>query len=153
MTRNPTTNEEGALLVKKLLDEATPVLAYLIGGDGSHGKVQGFVDSFTSEVGLVVSATKGLPSTADNLCLFLGSSDNLTYFFGDEREIPEPSREEAVGKYGNTILTVLAVSSGSFMVLYFNSWFLFQTVALPSGGIHCCPAKSTPIVDVKRESI
>jgi hypothetical protein len=32
MTRNPTTNEEGALLVKKLLDEATPVLAYLIGG-------------------------------------------------------------------------------------------------------------------------
>jgi hypothetical protein len=121
MTRNPTTNEEGALLVKKLLDEATPVLAYLIGGDGSHGKVQGFVDSFTSEVGLVVSATKGLPSTADNLCLFLGSSDNLTYFFGDEREIPEPSREEAVGKYGNTILTVLAVASGSFMVLYFNS--------------------------------
>ena len=121
MTRDPTTNEEGALLVKKLLDEATPVLAYLIGGDGSHGKVQGFVDSFTSEVGLVVSATKGLPSTADNLCLFLGSSDNLTYFFGDEREIPEPSREEAVGKYGNTILTVLAVSSGSFMVLYFNS--------------------------------
>ncbi len=121
MTRNPTTNEEGALLVKKLLDEATPVLAFLIGGDGSHGKVQGFVDSFTSEVGLVVSATKGLPSTADNLCLFLGSSDNLTYCFGDEREIPEPSREEAVGKYGNTILTVLAVSSGSFMVLYFNS--------------------------------
>jgi len=64
---------------------------------------------------------KGLPSTADNLCLFLGSSDNLTYCFGDEREIPERSREEAVGKYGNTILTVLAVSSGSFMVLYFNS--------------------------------
>ena len=81
MTRNPTTNEEGALLVKKLLDEATPVLAYLIGGDGSHGKVQGFVDSFTSEVGLVVSATKGLPSRADNLCLFLESSDNSTYFF------------------------------------------------------------------------
>ena len=51
----------------------------------------------------------------------LRSSDNLTYCFGDEREIPEPSREEAVGKYGNTILTVLAVSSGSFMVLYFNS--------------------------------
>lgn len=95
-------------------------MAYLIGGDGSHGKVQGFVDSFTSEVGLV-SATKGMPSTADNLCLFLGSSDNLTYFFGDEREIPEPSREEAVVKYSNTILTVLAGLKRSFMVLYFNS--------------------------------
>jgi hypothetical protein len=111
---------EGALLVKKLLDESIPVVAYLVSSDRSSAKVRGFVDSFTSDVGLVVSALRGSPSTCDNLRLFFGPADNLAYDFGDEREFPGDSKD-FVETYGNTMLTIRAISSGSIMVLCFNS--------------------------------
>ena len=95
-------------------------MAYLVSVDRSSAKVRGFVDSFTSDVGLVVSAFRGRPSTCDNLRLFFGSADNLAYAFGDEREFPGDSGD-FVEKYGNTMLTIRAISTGSMMVLCFNS--------------------------------
>lgn len=88
-----TSLEEGKLLLKKLLDEAIPVLAFLSAADGSSAKLSGFVDSCTNEVGIVIAAKKGAPAESANLRLAVRTG-GLECFFGDERELdPDPLQE------------------------------------------------------------
>ena|SRR5438105_12170166 len=115
-----TSLEEGKLVLKKLLDESIPVLAFLAAADGSSAKLSGFVDSCTNEVGIVVAAKNGAPAESTNLRLAVGA-EGLAFSFGDERELAPELREYMVGRFGNTVLTVRVLESGSLLVLFFNS--------------------------------
>jgi hypothetical protein len=114
--------EETALLIKKLIEEQTPVLGYLATVDGSNGKLSGCVDSCTPDGGVVVVGKKGEHgSMSANLCLFFGASDNLEAWFGTAQELPEQARDAASTRWGNTVLTLRARSTRSRLVLFFNS--------------------------------
>ena len=68
----------------------------------------------------MVAAVRGNPGSSHNLCLFFGGADNLRYFFGDKRDFADGA-EEMAEKYGDTCISIQALSSGSMLVLFFKS--------------------------------
>jgi hypothetical protein len=113
--------EEGTSILKKLLEESIPVVAFLNAPDGSSAKVSGFVDSCTNDVGIVVAGKKGSPESGPRLHLAAGREGGMEFFFGDERELPSEIRAGMVEQYGNTVLMVQMQTTGSKLALFFNS--------------------------------
>jgi hypothetical protein len=121
MSLNKISLEDADLLIRKLMSESIPVVAYMVCADGSHCKLKGSLDSVTQDTGVIVAGTQGKPAESSNLALVFGKSDNLEIFFGDKREIPSDSREELAKRFGDTALTFRVRSSGAMLTLFFNS--------------------------------
>jgi hypothetical protein len=116
MSKSVISWDEAGLLIKKLMTESIPVIAFLVTADGAHTTVRGFVDSVTLEVGLVVCTEQGKPG--DSSCVkvpIVGGE----FLFGDKREMTEDVREELAAKYGEAVL-MLRLPSGSVLSLIFN---------------------------------
>jgi hypothetical protein len=116
MSKNVISWDDAGLLIKKLMVESIPVLAFLVTADGAHAKLYGFVDSVTVDVGLVVCPTPGKPSEGSSLRVPVVGGE---FLFGDKREMAEDVREELAAKYGEAIL-MLRLPSGSVFSLIFN---------------------------------
>src|SRR5271165_4451853 len=109
MSKNVISWDDAGLLIKKLMVESIPVLAFLVTADGAHAKLSGFVDSVTVDVGLVVCTTQGKPSEGSSLRVPVVRGE---FLFGDKREMAEDVREELAAKYGEAVL-MLCLPSGS----------------------------------------
>ena len=116
MSKNIISWDEAGLLIKKLMTESIPVLAFLVSSDGSQTKLHGFVSSVTAEVGLVVCAEQGKPGTSSSVRVPIVGAE---FLFGDKREMAEDVREELAAKYGEAIL-MLRLPAGSVFSLIFN---------------------------------
>lgn len=116
MSKNVIAWDDAGLLIKKLIAESIPVIAFLVTADGAHVKLSGFVDSATSDLGLVVCTTKGKPSEGSSLRIPV---DGGEFLFGDKREMAEDVREDLAAKYGEAVL-MLRLPSGSVFSLIFN---------------------------------
>jgi hypothetical protein len=116
MSKNAISWDEAGLLINKLMKESSPVLAFLVTPDGAHSKLYGFVDSATFDVGLVISAKQGSPSTSSTLKVPIAGGE---FLYGDKREMAEDIREELAAKYGEAVLMLL-LPSGSVFSLIFN---------------------------------
>ncbi len=118
MSRNVISWDEAALLIKKLMAESIPVIAFFVSADGSHTKLLGFVDSATFDDGLVICGTQGKPTKSSYIRVPL--ADGCECLFGDKREMAEEEgREELAAKYGEAVL-MLRLPTDSTLSLFFN---------------------------------
>jgi hypothetical protein len=116
MSKNVISRDEAGLLIKKLMTESIPVIAFLVTAEGAHSRLRGFVDSVTLDVGLVVCTEQGSPSKGSAIRVPIAGGE---FLFGDKRETAEDVREELAEKYGEAVL-MLQLPSGSFFSLIFN---------------------------------
>jgi hypothetical protein len=112
---------DARLLINKLMEESTPLVAFLSCSDGSFARVAGCIETFTNKVGLVISSVKGKSVEVDTLCLAIGDGTSCEFFFGDHREMPEPVCASMVKRYGDTVLGIKVGSTGSVLSLFYNS--------------------------------
>lgn len=115
---------EADLLLGKLHSESVPVVAYYA-RDGVKVMRRGVITGVSPEDGLVVadkeSANKEGVPLYDYLAVSLGSPPgaNCTFWYGDERELPDDDRAEVVEKLGDAVL-LIQCSDGGRLRLYFS---------------------------------
>jgi len=118
MSKNIISSEDARLLIKKLMTESIPVLAFLISSEGPHIKLSGFVNGVSAREGLVVCGIQGKPTESSYLRVPL--EQGCEFLFGDKREMEESVREPLAAKYGDSVL-MFRFPSGSVLGLFFNS--------------------------------
>jgi hypothetical protein len=93
---------ETADLLKKLLDERIPLLAFLRSTRGDC-RLHGFVDSVTRKDGLVISVS-GPPIDVERGYLrFQPFVEGCVFWYGEKRELPEQFRHLS-DEYGESVL-------------------------------------------------
>lgn len=110
---------EADLLLGKLYSESVPVVAYYA-REGVKVMRHGIITGVSPEAGLVVADKESVP-LYDYLAVSLGSptGTNCTFWYGDERELPEGDRAEVVEKLGDAVL-LIQCSDGGRLRLYFS---------------------------------
>jgi hypothetical protein len=122
MGNEPIKHEDAALLLTKLLDERIPLRAFMRIESHTHVHLAGYVDSIT-RLGLVVAEHARNPIGGNGMSFEIGdpAGSECSFFFADEREIPEESRAYMSKQYGNTMLLVTNNRSGHWLALIYNS--------------------------------
>jgi hypothetical protein len=121
MNTNTISRDEAALLLSKLLNESTPVVAWFTSKNGPTVVLRGFVESITFENGLLISSVRGRPGTSSTLVVPLPGDplgSECSFMFGDKREIEDSRREELANKYGDAALIVLLPSGARLNLLF-----------------------------------
>ncbi len=118
--KNEISVNEAGLLVDKLMQESIPVIAYFV-RDGIQVKMRGFVDTATSDVGLVIVAKQGsLPTGYLTVPTGTPVGSGCTFAYGDKRELPEQTRDELAERLGDAVL-IINPPSGGQLRLFFTS--------------------------------
>lgn len=106
--------ETAALLLNNLMTGAIPVLAVFISENGVGMKLYGHVDSITTDVGVVVSASQAMPSMSSSLTVPIGKpvGSGCRFFVGTAPD------DDLKLKYGDTVLSVRPSSGGRLMLFF-----------------------------------
>jgi hypothetical protein len=102
-------------MVNKLMTESIPVKAVFISESGAIASVYGFVDSISVDLGLVISATQGMPSLSSSISVPMGNPVGAECAFSMGTE----EREDVALEMGDTALaTVLPYNNR--LILFFT---------------------------------
>ena len=109
MSKNEISVIEADLLLRKLIDEAIPVIAFYASREGVQARVRGFVEGVTEVMGLQLSTNQDAGEVRSHLSMPMGSpvGNGCRFMYGDKRELPESVREEWSGELGDMALTIL----------------------------------------------
>jgi hypothetical protein len=105
-------------ILKKLLDEKIPLVAFLRTSRSSEVKLPGFVDSMTRAEGLAIS-TSGPPIDAKRGFLrFLAFEEGVVFWYGEKRELPEQYKYLA-DEHGESVL-IIGLGAADNLSLFFT---------------------------------
>ena len=109
MTKNEISVIEADLLLRKLIEEAVPVVAFYASREGVQARVRGFVEALTEVMGLQLTTNQGAVEARSHFSAPMGSpvGSGCRFMYGDKRELPESVREEWAGELGDMALTIL----------------------------------------------
>lgn len=117
--KNEISLNEAGLLINKLMQESIPVIAYFV-RDGVQVKLRGFVNSVTSDVGLVVVERQGsIPVGYLTVPIGTPVGNGCVFAYGDKRELPEQTSDELAEKLGEAVL-IICPSNGGQLRLFFT---------------------------------
>lgn len=110
---------EAADLIEKLLSERVPLRGFFVSPSGTRIVLPGFVDSATSEHGLVISVS-GPPLDASKGWMNVRPFDRECEFeYGEKRELPEEIQSLSE-TYGESCLVIRFLDCGELFVLFFT---------------------------------
>lgn len=109
MTKNEISVIEADLLLRKLIDEAIPVIAFYASREGVQARVRGFVEAITEVMGLQLTTNQSTAEARSHFSAPMGSpvGNGCRFMYGDKRDLPESVREEWAGELGDMALTIL----------------------------------------------
>lgn len=109
MSKNEISAIEADLLLRKLMDEAIPVIGFYASREGVQARLRGYVEAITEVMGLQLATNQDAPETRSHFSLPMGSpvGSGCRFLYGDKQELPESVREEWAGELGDMALTIL----------------------------------------------
>jgi hypothetical protein len=106
-------------LLKKLLDERVPLVAFLRSPSGPEARLPGFIDSLTRDNGLAISAS-GPP--IDPNCGFIRVfpfDEKCSFWYGEKRGLAEPFQHLSE-RYGESVLIMGFPGTSQTFALFFT---------------------------------
>ena len=119
MNKNIISIEDARDLLDKIFSERIQVLAFFSSAAGIQSRVTGYIDSITTEGGLVISVGRP-PATGPAFLSVPITEHDLEFSYCDKRELPEPMRELLAAKYGDSVFLMRFVDSEDLLALLFT---------------------------------
>jgi hypothetical protein len=109
MSKNEISAVEADLLLRKMINEAIPVIAFYASREGVQARVRGYIEAITDVMGLQLATNQDAPETRSHFSIPMGNpvGNGCRFMYGDKRELPESVREEWAGELGEMALTIV----------------------------------------------